>query len=120
MSEEFQIHIPPSFMALFVPPGKTKPVLGQREMAARYELCEDMAQLLTEQAAAQQFQLGITEELTLDRCLQGLLVEPAVVSEAEARWVVCRLAELLNWPLPDSACGHPLRDTHNESQARPA
>ncbi len=95
-----QILIPPSFSSLFVPPGRLKPALGAREMAARYELCEDMAQLLTEQAAQQQFQLGITEDLALDRCLQGLLSTPDVVSEAEARWVVCRLAELLNWPLP--------------------
>ena len=100
MSHEFQIHIPPSFMALYVPPGKIKPSLGQREMAARYELCEDMAQLLTEQAANLQFQLGITEDLALERCLQGLLATPDVLIEAEARWVVCRLAELLNWPLP--------------------
>ena len=100
MSQEFQIHIPPSFMALYVPPGKIKPTLGQREMAARYELCEDMAQLLTEQAANLQFQLGITEDLALERCLQGLLATPDVLIEAEARWVVCRLTELLNWPLP--------------------
>ena len=100
MSHEFQIHIPPSFMALYVPPGKIKPSLGQREMAARYELCEDMAQLLTEQAANLQFQLGITEDLALERCLQGLLATPDVLIESEACWVVCRLAELLNWPLP--------------------
>ena len=103
MTEEFQIQIPPRFMALYVPPGRIKPVIGQRDMAARYELCEDMAQLLTEQAANQQFQRGITEALALDNCLQGLLAAPEVVSEAEARWVVCRLAELLQWPLPEWA-----------------
>ena len=103
MTDTFQIHIPPSFAALFVPAGKIKPLIGQREMAARYELCEDMAQLLTEQAATQQFQLGITEDLALERCLQGLMSEPAVVNAAEARWVVCRLAELLHWPLPEWA-----------------
>jgi len=103
MTDEFQIHIPPSFVALFVPAGKTKPTLGLRDMAARHELCEDMAQLLTEQAATQQFQLGITEDLALERCLQGLLASPEVLGEAEARWVVCRLAELLHWPLPEWA-----------------
>ena len=103
MTDDFQIHIPPSFMALYVPPGKIKPTLGQRDMSARYELCDDMAHLLTEQAANQQFQLGITEALALDRCLQGLLASPEVMNEAEARWVVCRLAELLNWPLPEWA-----------------
>lgn len=99
MSEEFQIYIPPSFMALHVPPGKIKPSIGQREMAQRYELCEDLANLLTEKAANMQFTLGITEELVLQQCELGLLAEPAVVLPAEARWVVCRLAELLNWPM---------------------
>ena len=99
MTQEFQIDIPASFMALYVPPGKIKPTLGQRDLATRYELCEDLANLLTEKAANMQFTLGITEELVLQQCELGLLAEPAVVSPAEARWVVCRLAELLNWPM---------------------
>lgn len=101
MTDEFQIHIPPSFMALYVPPGKTKPTLGQRDMAERYELCEDLANLLTEKAANMQFTLGITEDLVLKQCELGLLTEPSVVLPTEARWVVCRLAELLQWPLPE-------------------
>ena len=112
MSEEFQLYIPPSFVALFVPPGKSKPTLGQREMAARHELCEDMAQLLTGRAADLQFQLGITEEMALDQCEQGLLAEPAVVSPAEARWVVCRLAELLQWPM-EQLLHRPVLDSEN-------
>ena len=99
MTEEFQIHIPPSFMALYLPPGKVKPTLGLREMAERYELCEDLANLLTEKAANMQFTLGITEELVLTQCETGLQAEPAVVTPHEARWVVCRLAELLHWPM---------------------
>lgn len=99
MTHEFQIDIPPSFMALFLPPGHIKPTLGQRDMAARYELCEDLANLLTEQAAQMQASLGITEELVLQQCEAGLRAEPAVVTPVEARWVVCRLAELLHWPM---------------------
>lgn len=99
MTEEFQIDIPPSFMALYVPPGKIKPTLGLREMAKRYELCEDLANLLTEKAATMQFTLGITEDLVLQQCELGLMAEPAVITPLEARWVVCRLAELLNWPM---------------------
>lgn len=99
MTQEFQIEIPTSFMALYVPPGKVKPRLGQRDLAARYELCEDLANLLTEKAANMQFTLGITEELVLSQCEAGLLAEPAVVTPGEARWVVCRLAELLQWPM---------------------
>jgi hypothetical protein len=86
-------------MALYMPPGKVKPTLGLREMAERYELCEDLANLLTEKAANMQFTLGITEELVLQQCELGLLTDPSVVSPVEARWVVCRLAELLNWPM---------------------
>ncbi|PVE41305.1 hypothetical protein [Limnohabitans planktonicus] len=99
MSDDNQIYLPESFTALYVPPGKIKPSIGHREMAERYELCEDLANLLTEQAANMQFTLGITEEVVLEQCEQGLLAEPSVVSPVEARWVVCRLAELLNWPM---------------------
>ena len=113
MTQEFQIEIPTSFMALYVPPGKIKPTLGQRELAARYELCEDMANLLTGRAADLQFQLGITEEMALDQCEQGLLAEPAVVSPAEARWVVCRLAELLQWPM-EQLLNRPVPDSEDD------
>jgi len=99
MSDDNQLYLPESFSALYVPPGKIKPSIGLREMAQRYELCEDLANLLTEKAANMQFTLGITEELVLSQCEQGLLAEPSVVSPLEARWVVCRLAELLNWPM---------------------
>lgn len=101
MSDESQIEIPPSFLALYVAPGRQKPRLPRDELAARYELCEDMAQMLTETARNMEFGLGITEADVLARCLQGLRVEPAVVSEAESVWVVYRLAELLDWPAPE-------------------
>lgn len=110
MTDEFQIHIPPSFMALFVPPGKIKPTMGQRDMAQRYELCEDLANLLTEKAANMQFTLGITEDLVLQQCEQGLLADPSVFSALEARWVVCRLAELLNWPMDQLLQAPPTSD----------
>ena len=99
MTEEFQIHLPASFMALYVPPGKIKPTLGQRDLATRYELCEDLANLLTEKAANMQFTLGITEELVLAQCEAALLTDPCVVTPPDARWVICRLAELLQWPM---------------------
>ena len=97
MSDEYQIEIPASFMALYVLPGRQKPSLPRGELAARYELCEDMAQLLTETARNMEFSLGLAESDVLKRCLQGLQVEPAVVSETESVWVVRRLAELLGW-----------------------
>jgi len=100
MSDESQIEIPPSFMALYLAPGRQKPSLPRAELGARYELCEDLAQMLTDTARNMEFGLGITEADVLTRCLQGLRVEPAVVTAGESTWVITRLAELLNWPAP--------------------
>lgn len=98
MSDESQIELPASFLALYLAPGRLKPSLPRAELAARYEFCEDMAQMLTETARSMASSLGITEADVLARCLQGLRVEPVVVSEPESVWVVRRLAELLDWP----------------------
>ena len=95
MSDESQIEIPPSFVALYVPPGRLKPTLPRSELAQRYELCEDMAQMLVDTARTMEFSLGITQADVLQRVAQGLQGEDAVVTEAEAGWVVTRLAELL-------------------------
>ena len=101
MYEANQFEIPPSFVALFVDPGQTRPHAPREAVAERYELCEDLAQMLTETAPTLMFQLGVSESDALERCLGGLQAEGSVVSPAEAAWVVRRLAELLNWePLP--------------------
>lgn len=100
MSDENQILIPPSFIALFVPPGRIKPTESREHIAERYDLCEDLATLLVEHAKAMQFDLGIAESDVLERSLAGLQTEQAGVTLAEAGWVVRRLAELLDWPYP--------------------
>ena len=96
-----QIVIPPSFVDLFVEPGRSRPTESHAHIAERHELCEDMAQMLTETARERLFELGVAEADVLDRIHRGLLGEASPVSRAEATWVVCRLAELLDWPLPD-------------------
>jgi hypothetical protein len=98
MSDSSQIVVPPDFIALFVPPGRSKPTASHAHIAQRHEFCDDLAQLLMEPARTQQFSLGITETDVLERMHAGLLGDAAVVSTDEARWVVCRLAELLDWP----------------------
>ncbi len=103
MSEDSQIVVPPSFVALFVPPGRVKPTAGRDEIASRYELCEDLAQMLTEQATMKKWDLGITEDDVLERIQRGLQAEGGVVNGTEARWIVRRLAELLGWPDPGPA-----------------
>ncbi len=108
MSEDSQIVVPPAFVALFVEPGRVKPSASREHIAARHEFCEDLAQMLAEQAATKRWELGVTEVDVLERMHRGLragATEPdapgaAGVSAAEARWVIGRLAELLDWPQP--------------------
>lgn len=100
VSDDYQMEIPPSFMALFTDPGRSKPNAPREHVAARYELCEDLANMLTQTAQDMQFSLGIDESDVLQRCHLGLTGETSVVDAKEAQWVVCRLAELLNWRLP--------------------
>jgi hypothetical protein len=103
VSDDNQIVIPPSFIALFVPPGRSRPNAGHAEISARYEFCEDLANLLTETASLTLWQLGITEADVLQRVQRGLLTPESGVSAAEAQWVLQRLAELLGWAAPLAA-----------------
>ena len=100
MSEESQILVPPSFVALYLAPGRTRPSAPRTEVAARHEFCEDLATMLTEHAANKLWELGVTEADVLERMHRGLLGDAAPVSAAEARWVIRRLAELLGWDAP--------------------
>ena len=97
MSDDNQIVIPPSFIALFVEPGRTKPSAPIEVIYERYDFCVDMASMLTEQANAKLWELGITEADVLERIYQGLTIADVGVSVREAGWVVTRLAELLSW-----------------------
>ncbi len=96
MPDPNQIEIPRSFIELFIPPGARRPNATREHIAQRYDMCEDMAQMLTEPAHARLLELGIAESDVLARMYAGL-VTGAVVDDAEARWVVRRLAELLGW-----------------------
>jgi hypothetical protein len=96
MYEENQFVVPRSFIELFIPAGRIKPAESVETIERRYELCEDMAQMLTEHARAKLFELGIAEQDVLDRIHAGLAAGDQF-SEAEAQWVARRLAELLEW-----------------------
>jgi hypothetical protein len=99
MDDSNQIEVPASFTALFTSPSGrlTQPASAVR---ARYALCEDLAQLLTEQASVTQFKTGAAEGEVLRSILLGLSEGDAAVSADEAVWVVRRLAELLDWKVP--------------------
>jgi hypothetical protein len=92
-----QIDIPPSFMAMYITPGRDRPNAPQEVVLARYELCEDMACMLTEHAQKLAFEDDIAEQKVLLQCHQGLLAEPSTLNEKESVWVIHRLAELLEW-----------------------
>lgn len=100
MDDYNQIEVPPSFVALFASPTGHKLLEPMSVVRQRYELCEDLAQMLTEQAATAQFKTGGSEREVLAQMRLALEAEGSPVQPAEAAWVVTRLAELLNWELP--------------------
>ncbi|WP_311221658.1 MULTISPECIES: hypothetical protein [unclassified Acidovorax] len=100
MSDDNQIHVPPSFMAVYSDPRQRL-----REPAdvvrARYELCEDLACHLVEQAQTLYHVQAPSEADILLRIHAGLSAPGAGVEPAEARWITLRLAELLEWRCPE-------------------
>ena len=108
MSDESQIVVPASFVAVYTEPGRNKPSATRVHITTRHEFCEDLASMLTEEAQNKLWQLGVTEHDVLERMLRGLRAGEPVVNDREAVWVVTRLAELLDWPAlmkPDAAPG---------------
>lgn len=97
MSDEYQIEIPPSFLALYQD-HRQRLTVSLKTLRERYDVCEDLAGHLTEHCRNVHVDIGVDEQDVLARCEQGLLTPESGVGAAEARWVVIRLAELLGWP----------------------
>ena len=95
MEHDNQTHIPPSFIALFMVPSRATPRSPYAEILARYELCEDMANMLAPSISSKMHDQGMSEKEVMQRCLAGLAGEGSMVTEPEAQWVVSRLAELV-------------------------
>ena len=95
MSNDSQIVLPASFVALYVAAGKIKPDISRDAMLERYEFCEDLAQMLLEQAKTKQWDLGISQDVVMERIATGLAQPSALMTEAEAQWVITRLHELM-------------------------
>ncbi|MBL8349727.1 MAG: hypothetical protein JNL87_05390 [Burkholderiaceae bacterium] len=112
MPDDDQILIPPSFEAVYRD-ARGRLGVPRDEFRARYELCEDMAQMLVERCQAVHHDQGVDEGEILARTLAGLASAGSGFSAAEASWVVTRLAELLGWSwagLADAiaiGCGRP-------------
>lgn len=104
MDDANQIEVPPSFLAVYTDPRTRRLTEPAAAVRARYELCEDLAQLLVERAAAALGDRGAGEREVLAGMLQALRAEGSPVLPVEATWVTRRLAELLQWedPGPDA------------------
>jgi len=100
MSDEYQIEIPPSFMALYID-HRHRLTTSVAHLRARYDFCEDLANHLTEHCRNIHVDIGVDEQDVLQRCQSGLQTPDSGVSEPESIWIVTRLAELLGWPAPD-------------------
>lgn len=99
MSDENQIIVPPSFLAIYSD-ARGRLMETQARVRMRYELCEDLAQHLSEQARTLHHDLGLSEDLVLERMHEGLSAVASTLHAAEADWVVRRLAELAGWQAP--------------------
>ena len=97
MSFDRQINIPASFLLLYTPAGRTKPTPPRQWLEDRHELCEDLAQLLTEKVRDKIWQLGITQSDATERIERGLPDLGLELSEAECQWVMTRMHEILQW-----------------------
>lgn len=101
MDDPNQIEVPPSFVALFTGPGGhrlTQPMAAVRE---RYELCEDLAQILCEQASTAAFKSGASPGEVLAGLQAALSAGDGPLQACEPAWVVTRVAEILEWESPE-------------------
>ena len=110
MHGDSQLFIPDSFLAIYMD-RRQRLQTALAQVAARYELCEDMAQMLVDQAQILYHQSAPSEAAILKSMYWGLSgttadnasspADDAVLAPPEARWVVLRLSELLQWQAPE-------------------
>ncbi|MBU0748699.1 MAG: hypothetical protein KKB95_06340 [Gammaproteobacteria bacterium] len=118
MDDDNQIHVPPSFMAVYT---NARGRLTERAdtVRTRYELCEDLAGHLVEHAQTLYHVQAPSESEILSRIHAGLCTAESGVSVAEATWIVTRLAELLAWQCPALVAPQP-EPTDDAPQPSPA
>ena len=97
--DDNQILVPPSFAALYSD-ARGRLQATPAHLRERYELCEDLANHLVEQAQMLYHVQAPSEADILRRIHAGLASDDSGVTPAEAAWITCRLAELLQWECP--------------------
>ncbi|VWX59472.1 conserved hypothetical protein [Burkholderiales bacterium 8X] len=109
MSDDYQVDIPPSFFAVYTNArGRLTEPLA--EVRARYDVCEDLANILVQQALLLHHAELPSESGILQKIHAGLSAAESGVTPAEAAWIVERLAELLNWRCPVLEANPPAGD----------
>ncbi|MBF6630415.1 MAG: hypothetical protein ITG01_04605 [Comamonas sp.] len=99
MDDTSQIQPPDSFADLFRSrAGILKTPIA--EVVARYELCEDLACHLVEQAQTIYHAGNSSEEGVLQGFYTAISGDGSAVNTKEAGWIIQRLAELLEWKAP--------------------
>lgn len=99
MENENQITVPPSFLAVHSD-ARNRLREPMATVRARYELCEDLASALVEQAQTLYHLQTPSESEVLLRIHAGLSSAQSGLQSGEATWATVRLAELLAWPCP--------------------
>ena len=99
MYDHNQTLVPESFLALYARHGR--PLLERKEMEARYEAAE----LLAEQIAAVLASIPADDAPAQSEALRSvgasLLADALQGREHEAPWVITRVAEMCDWARPD-------------------
>ena len=95
MSDDSQIRIPASFVALYLRPGRSRPEASRAEIAERHDFCEDLATLLTGHARATMLELGVTEDDVLVRCHRGLLLPEEFIGVAADSSLIIELGDFV-------------------------
>lgn len=98
--DDNQILVPDSFIALHSD-ARQRLRTHPAQLRSRYELCEDLASHLVEQAQLLYHRQGASESGVLSGIHAGLCAPGSGVNAAEARWITLRLAELLGWRCPE-------------------
>jgi hypothetical protein len=95
-----QLFVADSFQAMYLDKAG-RSTLSREALHARHELCEDLAQSLSEVCLDLQSRNDIGLPAAIEQCHAGLVGSDSGVSQAEAGWVTHRIAELLQQGAPE-------------------
>lgn len=98
MYDHNQTLVPESFLSLHVRHGR--PLLERKEMEARYESAESMAEQFAAVVASIPADDAAAQREALRAVKASLLSDLLLEREPEATWVATRVAEICGWASP--------------------